>query len=116
MTDLHHQIHGRGSPLILFHGGGTDSRVWDILVEKLSQSFQVITYDLRGHGKSPVPTKTTNYVGDLGVLFESLKIDKASLVGHSLGGQIAKDFAILNPDKVEQLILLSPGLSGFQYD
>lgn len=116
MTDLHYQIHGKGSPLVLIHGGGTDSRVWDSIVKELSQAFKVITYDIRGHGKSPVPTKTTNHATDLGILFESLKIDKASLVGHSLGGQVATDFAILNPDKVDQLILLSPGLSGFQYD
>lgn len=116
MTELHHKIEGKGQTLILIHGGGTDSRVWDSISQELVQSYQVVTYDLRGHGESPTPTDTTNHVEDLNNLMTSLNIHKATLIGHSLGGQIATDYALLHPNKVKKLVLLSPGLSGYQYD
>lgn len=114
--DLHYNIYGEGNTIILLHGGGTDSRVWKDYVDILAHNFKVITYDLRGHGKSPIPTKPVNHIDDLFNLMEKLKVKQASLIGHSLGGQIATDFSILYPEKVSQLILLAPGLTGFKYD
>jgi len=115
-TDLKFNILGSGDPIILIHGGGTDSRVWNEYAQKLSEKYKVISYDLRGHGDSPIPTDTTNHVEDLFQLFSSLNLKKATIIGHSLGGQIATDFALLYPNKMDQLVLIAPGLSGFQYD
>jgi len=115
MTDLHYQISGNGEPIILIHGGGTDSRIWNNINLNVSNNFKIVSYDLRGHGQSPIPINTTNHVQDLLHLLKGLQIEKASLVGHSLGGQIATDFTILYPKMVHKLILLSPGLTGYPY-
>ena len=115
-TDLNYQVQGKGTPIILIHGGGTYSRVWKGIGQELSKQHKVITYDLRGHGESPIPTDTTNHVEDLFQLFSALELNQATLIGHSLGGQIATDFALLYPKKVDRLVLLAPGLSGYQYD
>jgi pimeloyl-ACP methyl ester carboxylesterase len=116
MTDLNYNVEGNGKPIILIHGGGTDSRVWSKFKEQLTYQNKIITYDLRGHGKSPIPKKITNHVEDLKVLFSSLKENKAILIGHSLGGQIATEFALVYPQMVSELIVISPGLTGFNYD
>ncbi|SIT12137.1 alpha/beta fold hydrolase [Belliella pelovolcani] len=116
MIDLHYEIKGTGNPIVLIHGGGTDSRVWSAIVDQLASSFKVITYDLRGHGQSPSPSKPTQHIEDLNILLADLKLNNVSLIGHSLGGQIATDFTILNPKKVDKLVLISPGLTGFKYD
>jgi len=116
MTDLFYEIEGHGKSLVLIHGGGTDSRVWDNIKSQLKEKYQVVVYDLRGHGQSPVPHEPVNHVDDLVNLLDGLELDQVSLIGHSLGGQIATDYALKYPEKVESLILLSPGLTGFTYD
>jgi len=115
-SDLFYKITGIGRPIVLIHGGGTDSRVWKRIAKELSKKFQVIIYDLRGHGQSPVPIKETNHLDDLRILSESLNLDSFMIMGHSLGGQIATDFALLYPEKIEKLILVAPGLTGFSFD
>lgn len=116
MTDLSYTIKGKGEPIILIHGGGTDSRMWSSIAKGLSQNFKVITYDLRGHGESPVPIEPTNHVEDLYTLLETFDLSKTTLIGHSLGGQIATDFSILHPKTVKKLIVLAPGMTGYEYD
>lgn len=115
MTDLHFEKQGEGKFLVLIHSGGTDLRDWKFIVPELAKVYEVITYDQRGAGQSPVPTEPTNHVADLEVLIHSLSIQKAILIGHSLGGQIATDYTLKNPEKVEKLILIAPGLTGFEY-
>jgi len=118
MAKLSYTTNGqkKNTPIIFIHGGGTDKRVWDKIVPAFSSNYFTITYDLRGHGQSPNPTKPANHVADLYALFTHLNMDRAIVVGHSLGGQIATDFAILHPCCVEKLILIAPGLTGFVYD
>ncbi|MFN1836298.1 alpha/beta fold hydrolase [Balneola sp. MJW-20] len=116
MIDLNYSVYGNGHPLVFIHGGGTDSRMWEDIASKMPEEYQVITYDLRGHGESPIPTDTTHHIKDLRQLFDYLQIEKATIVGHSLGGQIATDFSILIPEKVRKLVLIAPGLTGFKFD
>lgn len=113
--DLHYEIKGNGKPVILLHSGAMDSRDWEFITPHLSKSFKVITPDVRGAGKSPVPNEPIDYVEDLRKLLDHLKIKKAALVGRSLGGQIATDFTLTYPKKVSQLVLVAPGLSGFKF-
>ena len=73
------------------------------MVPKLSKYFSVITYDLRGHGKSPVTNKNFNLdelVDDLEKIREKTKFSKAHFAGHSLGGMIAPAYAIKFPHRV----------------
>src|SRR5690625_4271318 len=113
--DLHYEIKGRGKTVILLHSGYMDSRDWEFITPYLSKSFKVITLDVRGAGKSPVPNEPIDYVKDLRTLLDHLKIKKGALVGHSLGGQIATDFTLTYPKRVSQLVLVAPGLSGFKF-
>ncbi len=113
--DLYYQINGEGHPIVLLHSGGTDLRDWTYLTPLLTKDYKVVTFDVRGIGKSPSPNEKANYFEDLLLLIDHLELEKATLVGHSIGGQIATEFALHYPEKVKDLILIAPSLSGFNY-
>jgi pimeloyl-ACP methyl ester carboxylesterase len=112
--DLHYEVQGKGEAVVLIHSGGADLRDWELIAPQLAQTYQVITFDGRGAGQSPPLLEPAYYVEDLRQLLDHLKLDRAILVGHSIGGQIAADFALAYPDRVTKLVLVAPGLSGFQ--
>jgi len=113
--DLHFEISGNGHPVVLIHSGGTDLRLWTFISPLLAKNYQVIAFDGRGAGKSPSPLKDTNYVEELLALMEHLKLIEATIIGHSMGGQIATDFALNYPERVSKLIVIAPSLTGFPY-
>jgi len=113
--DLYYEVYGNGKPVILLHGGGADLRDWTFVAPLLARNYKVVAFDGRGAGKSPSPVEPANYVEDLRALLDHLEIDKTALVGHSLGGQIATDFALTYPKRVSELVLVSPSLSGFRF-
>jgi 3-oxoadipate enol-lactonase len=103
-------VEGSGPPLFLIHGIGASRHSWDGLVAHLRTSFRCITYDLRGHGKSPMPRPPytlDDLVDDLERLREELGIDYAHLAGHSLGGMIGPAYARRYPGRVRSLGLYS---------
>ena len=108
--DCHYSIQGKGPGLFLIHGIGASEDAWRFLVPKLSQYFTVITYDLRGHGKSPVTHKDFTFeelVLDLENIRKKTKFEKAHFVGHSLGGMIAPAYAKKFPEHTLSVGLLS---------
>ncbi|RIX59620.1 alpha/beta hydrolase [Paenibacillus nanensis] len=111
--DWHYEIQGQGKPIVMIHGGGCDSRDWSYLAPLLANHYQVITFDARGCGQSPPPSETVNYVTDVVRFLDSLSLDKAVLIGHSLGGQIATEAALAYPERVQELVLIAPTLAGF---
>lgn len=113
--DLHYEIQGNGEAIVLLHSGGADLRDYQWIAPQLAQGYQVIAFDGRGAGQSPPLLEPANYVEDLRSLLNHLHVDRAILVGHSIGGQIATDFALAYPERVIKLILIAPGLSGFQF-
>jgi pimeloyl-ACP methyl ester carboxylesterase len=113
--DLHYEVQGQGEAIVLIHSGGADLRDWECITPQLAQTYQVIAFDGRGAGQSPPLLEPANYVEDLRQLLDHLKIDRAILVGHSIGGQIVTDFALAYPNRVTKLVLIAPGLSGFQF-
>lgn len=113
--DLHYEISGNGKPVVLIHSGGADLRDWSFVAPLLAKHYKVVAFDGRGAGKSPSPVEPPNYVEDLHALFDHLKLDKAVIVGHSMGGMIATDFALEYPERVSELILVAPALSGYNY-
>jgi pimeloyl-ACP methyl ester carboxylesterase len=113
--DLHYEVQGKGEAIVLIHSGGGDLRDWELIAPQLAQTYQVITLDGRGAGQSPPLLEPANFVEDLRQLLDHLNLDRASLVGHSIGGQIASDFALAYPDRVIKLVLVAPGLSGFRF-
>ena len=115
-TRLYYERVGRGPDVVLLHGGNLDSRMWDEQVAALSSSFTVMRYDIRPYGRSALTEKGFSSVDDLAALMDYLGITRASLVGLSLGGRIAIDFALTHPGRVDKLVLMGPGLSGFAFN
>jgi pimeloyl-ACP methyl ester carboxylesterase len=103
-------VEGSGPPLFLIHGIGASRHCWDGLVAHLKPRFRCISYDLRGHGKSPMPQPPyalEDLVNDLERLRQELGIDSAHFAGHSLGGMIGPAYARRYPGRVRSLGLYS---------
>ena len=108
--DCHYSITGSGPAIFLTHGIGAAEDAWRFIVPKLSQNHTVVTYDLRGHGKSPVTNKNfdlEDLVLDLEKIRKKTNINKAHFAGHSLGGMIVPAYAKKYPDKVLSIGMLS---------
>lgn len=115
-TTLHYQLSGKGPTLILMHGFGGNLRVWDDMLPHLEPHFQMLVYDMRGFGKSALPTDTQNhYAEDLKALMDHLEIKSAFVGGQSLGGLITSKFALRYPEYVDALVLIDAGLEGFDW-
>lgn len=113
-TRLAHEVRGVGTPVVLIHGGLVDSRLWDDQVAVLERHHRVIRYDLRGFGRSDFPEGPFSHVEDLEALLDHLSAGRVALVGVSLGGMIATDFALEHPDRVSALVLVGSALRGFE--
>lgn len=111
-TRLFYEVRGRGPAVVLIHGGLVDSRQWDDQMAPLAAAHRVLRYDLRGYGKSAVPTAKFSHLEDLRALLDRLGIARATLVGLSLGGIVAADFALEYPGRVDRLVLVGTGLRG----
>ena len=111
--ELYIEVIGAGSPVVLIHGFGLDHRMWDHEAERLTPRHLVVRYDLRGFGKSSLPTGPFSHASDLRAMLAHLGISGAHLVGLSLGGGIAIDFALLHPEIVRSLVLVDSFISGF---
>jgi pimeloyl-ACP methyl ester carboxylesterase len=114
---IHYRVDGDGEPVVLIHGfaiNGTTQWVLPGIVKSLAKDFRVITIDNRGHGLSEKPHDATMYglelVEDVARLLDHLKIDKAHIVGYSMGGLIALKFVITHPERVISATLGGMGL------
>ena len=109
-VNCHYSITGSGPPLFLTHGIGAAEDAWRFMLPTLAKYFTVVTYDLRGHGKSPVSHKNftlDELVLDLEKIREKTKFEKAYFAGHSLGGMIAPAYAVKFPQHTISVWLLS---------
>jgi pimeloyl-ACP methyl ester carboxylesterase len=109
------RIAGSGPPLLLIHGIGDSSRTWEQVIPLLAREHLVIAPDLLGHGASDKPRadySVAAYANGMRDLLAVLGIDKVTLVGHSLGGGVAMQFAYQFPEKTERLVLVSSGGAG----
>ncbi len=112
---LYYEMTGKGPTIVMIHGGLVDSRMWDDQFDAFARKgFRVIRYDLCGFGKSDFSMGPLSHVDDLYGLLMHLQVEKASLIGLSLGGMIATDFALERPEMVERLVLTSSALRGYQ--
>ena len=105
---------GEGPPVIFIHGGFMNHQIWETQVTALLKSgFRVITFDLRGHGRSDKPMSSYTsemYASDLEAFQEALEIEKVALVGWSLGATVATAYASRYPDRLTHLCLVSTGI------
>ena len=112
---LYYEVAGSGHALVLIHGGQMDSRMWDEQFALFSKSYRVIRYDFRGFGKSPAATRPFAGEDELAQLLKVLGVQKTYIVGLSLGGRVAIDFALAHPDMADAIVAVAPGLSGFHF-
>jgi 3-oxoadipate enol-lactonase len=113
---LHYEIAGTGQPLVLIHGGLVNSGLWDDQFEVFAQHCRVLRYDVRGYGRSKPPTAYYSNHGDLRDLLDFLGIERATVLGLSMGGGIAIDFALAYPDHTAALIPVAAGLGGYHIE
>ncbi|MBX3083882.1 MAG: alpha/beta fold hydrolase [Anaerolineae bacterium] len=111
---LYYEIAGEGPTLVLGHAGFVDSRMWDAQWEAFAQHYRVIRYDMRGFGKSDPATQPVDRRDDLLNVLDALKVERAVLIGCSMSGTLALDFALGHPDRVSALVLVSATPSGFE--
>lgn len=106
------RIAGSGPVILLIHGIGDNSTTWTTVQAKLAQRFTVIAVDLLGHGQSDKPRADYSiaaYANGMRDLLSVLDIERATVVGHSLGGGVAMQFAYQFPQLVERLVLVGAG-------
>jgi pimeloyl-ACP methyl ester carboxylesterase len=112
---IHYERSGAGFPVILLHAGVADSRMWAPQAAAFEKEFDVIRPDQRGFGKSEMPPGPWSPVEDLLVLIDELGLKPAHLVGCSMGGSFAIDFALDHPDRISKLVLVGSAIGGFTF-
>jgi pimeloyl-ACP methyl ester carboxylesterase/putative sterol carrier protein len=109
---------GEGPPVVMFHGlGGTKISLLPLL-PALAAGHRVVVPDLPGHGESSKPVRTDYtpryYARAVRRLMDALGLDRAVVLGNSLGGRVALELAVRSPDRVRALALLAPAVPGFR--
>jgi pimeloyl-ACP methyl ester carboxylesterase len=109
--NIYYEIYGKGQPLILISGLGGDRTFWQASIGPLSGKFQVIIFDTRGIGRTDAPEEPYSmemFADDLAGLLDALQIPQANILGFSMGGQIALQFALKYAERVGKLIIAAP--------
>lgn len=106
---------GDGPPAVLIHAGIADMGMWDDVLPALSERHRVIRYDLPGFGQSPLTGDHIDPTADLGAVLDAFGVERAALIGGSLGGRVALEFAVERPERVTALLLVAPGLRGYEF-
>ena len=100
--------HGAGPPLLLIHGLGYARWGWEPVVEPLARSFDVILFDNRGIGESDAPAgpyTAAQMAGDALQVLDEAGVERAHVLGTSLGGMVAQELALAHPERVDKLVL-----------
>ena len=103
---------GTGKPILCVHGITANCRCWDVLANALTPGYRILAMDLRGRGGSDKPSKgyaLDYHLRDIKCMLDDLNIDRAVVMGHSLGAFIGLAFAAEYPDRIDRLILIDGG-------
>jgi pimeloyl-ACP methyl ester carboxylesterase len=111
---VHYRETGVGAPIVFLHAGYQDTHMWDGQISLLARQYRVILIDLPGHGLTTGRDTTMPIAEWINTLMDSLHVAPATFVGLSLGAICATDFALAHPAKVTQLVLASPGMTGWR--
>src|SRR6266498_1075931 len=109
---------GKGDPIILLHGLGASKITWLPLLEPLAERHRVVIPDLPGHGESDKPRREYTprfYASVLRHLMDAVGVERATVMGNSLGGRIALELALRSPGRVAALVLLDPSVPGLRW-
>ncbi|MCA9925632.1 MAG: alpha/beta hydrolase [Anaerolineales bacterium] len=115
-TKFYYELAGEGEMLVLIHAGICDSRMWDDQFAAFAEHYRVLRYDWRGAGQTAVVDTSFSHHDDLYAILNHLEITKAHLVGCSIGGTIAIDFALAFPEKVISLTTVNSTPRGLKFD
>jgi pimeloyl-ACP methyl ester carboxylesterase len=113
---IHYLEAGSGPVVVLLHGLGGNTTNWAFNIAPLAQKYRVVVLDQIGFGKSDKPLinyRIATYVDFLDAFLKELKIERASLVGNSMGGWVAAAYALAHPEKVDRLVLVDA--AGFAF-
>ena len=107
----YYEVYGEGKPIVLLHGAFyTIELNWAQLIPELSKTRKVIAIEMQGHGHTPFSDRelsNTMLASDVEKLMDYLKIDSADVVGYSMGGSIAYQFAVQSPKRLRKLVIIS---------
>jgi pimeloyl-ACP methyl ester carboxylesterase len=109
---IHYKRSGTGFPLLFIHAGIADSRMWAPQAKAFEKQFDMIRPDMRGFGDTELPPAPYSTHSDLVGLLDHLGVERAHVVGCSMGGTVAIDIALEHPERVERLVLIASGVSG----
>src|SRR5881296_2463405 len=107
-----YRVAGSGPPVVLIHGMVNSSRHWESVALSLADTYTVVAPDLIGHGDSATPRGDYSlgaHAASIRDLLAAIGIDRATIVGHSLGGGVAMQFFYQFPQRTERLVLISSG-------
>lgn len=116
-AEIYYEMAGDGQPLVMMHAGVADQRQWNNEFAHFAESYRVLRYDLRGYGKSELVEGDFSHIRDLIALLDHLDLRQPLiLMGCSMGGGLAMDFALANPARAKALIMVGSGPSGLELD
>ena len=107
---------GSGPPLLLLHAGICDSRMWEDQIGEFARTYRVIAPDLRGYGQSKMVAGAFSHRQDIRGVMDHLGLARAMFVAVSMAGRNALDLTLEHPDRIEALVLVGAGLSGYRFD
>jgi 3-oxoadipate enol-lactonase len=110
-----YDVAGQGRAVVLIHEAIADRRMWDRDFGRLSQGHRVVRFDARGFGESSKASGPFSPLDDVAALIDHLRLERPVLVGASMGGGIAIDYALAHPHGVSGLFLMAPGVSGMEF-
>jgi pimeloyl-ACP methyl ester carboxylesterase len=114
---LAYEVHGEGDSVVLSHSALGDRRIWDPQIGPLSERYRVVRFDARGFGLTATTGDASTFErhADLLALRDALGIERAHLIGASLGGRVSIDFTLLHPERVRSLVLVGSALEGYRF-
>lgn len=113
--EISYELAGEGDALVLIHGFTDNLGMWYNQVPAFASRFKVLRYDVRGHGETETPRGGFSMdllVADLRALLAALEIERACLLGYSMGGRIALQFALEHPESTAALVFANSGVRG----
>jgi pimeloyl-ACP methyl ester carboxylesterase len=119
-VELYYEVHGDGPPVMLTHGYSSSSHMWEGQVAAFSKHFKLITWDMRGHGKSDYPDDQAQYseaatVADMAAILDTVGAKRAVIGGLSLGGYMSLAFHLAHPERTQALLIIDTG-PGYKSD